>query len=102
MNKDKTDSTEKDETGWLIEHSGRMIGAQTGYVSWLCVGYTHSSVGELAFTYTHDASKALRLSRKQDAEAILALHLGKAPSKWYSEPYSVTEHMWLVSDKVSP
>ena len=85
-----------DETGWLIEHSGEILpGAeQRAQVSWLRVQMKFNGYGAREFGFTHDANEALRFARKEDAEAVLAMHLGADPPDWYSKPFSVTEHMW--------
>lgn len=85
-----------DETGWLIEHSGEILpGAeQRAQVSWLRVQMKFNGYGAREFGFTHDANEALRFARKEDAEAVLAMHLGARPPDWYSNPFSVTEHMW--------
>lgn len=85
-----------DETGWLIEHSGEILpGAeQRAQVSWLRVQMKFNGYGAREFGFTHDANEALRFARKEDAEAVLAMHLGASPPDWYSKPFSVTEHMW--------
>lgn len=85
-----------DETGWLIEHSGEILpGAeQRAQVSWLRVQMKFNGYGAREFGLTHDANEALRFSRREDAEAVLAMHLGARPPDWYSNPFSVTEHMW--------
>ncbi len=85
-----------DETGWLIEHSGEILpGAeQRAQVSWLRVQMKFNGYGAREFGLTHDANEALRFARREDAEAVLAMHLGASPPDWYSKPFSVTEHMW--------
>lgn len=90
-----------DETGWLIEHSGEILpGAeQRAQVSWLRVQMKFNGYGAREFGFTHDANKALRFARKEDAEAVLAMHLGASPPDWYSKPFSVTEHMWPAASQ---
>jgi hypothetical protein len=83
------------ERGWLIEHSGKLTDELHGQISWLCVKFKFGGHGAREFGYTHDSNKALRFARKEDAEAVLAMHLGASPPKWYSAPYSVTEHEWV-------
>lgn len=85
-----------DETGWLIEHSGEILpGAeQRAQVSWLRVQMKFNGYGARELGFTLDANEALRFSRREDAEAVLAMHLGARPPDWYSNPFSVTEHMW--------
>lgn len=84
-----------DECGWLIEHSGEILDGVRGQVSWLFVQMKFEGYGAREFGFTHDANKALRFARREDAEAVLAMHLGMAPPEWYSKSYSVTEHMWV-------
>lgn len=88
-------TTQKEESGWLIEHSGVMPGVNTKTVTWLYVKMTHKGYGLGEFAHTSDASKALRFARKEDGEAILTMYrgLGNMPDL-YTEPYSVTEHQW--------
>lgn len=90
-----------DETGWLIEHSGEILpGAeQRAQVSWLRVQMKFNGYGAREFGFTHDANEALRFARKEDAEAVLAMHLGADPPDWYSKPFSVTEHMWPAASQ---
>lgn len=90
-----------DETGWLIEHSGEILpGAeQRAQVSWLRVQMKFNGYGAREFGFTHDANEALRFARKEDAEAVLAMHLGASPPDWYSKPFSVTEHMWPAASQ---
>lgn len=85
-----------DETGWLIEHSGEILPGveQRAQVGWLRVQMKFNGYGAREFGLTHDANEALRFSRREDAEAVLAMHLGARPPDWYSNPFSVTEHMW--------
>lgn len=85
-----------DETGWLIEHSGEILPGveQRAQVGWLRVQMKFNGYGAREFGLTHDANEALRFARKEDAEAVLAMHLGASPPDWYSKPFSVTEHMW--------
>lgn len=83
-----------EQIGWLIEHSGAMPGIEAGIVSWLFVQPKFKGFGAYELGFTHDASKALRFSRKVDAEEVLKMHLGLYPPDWYSKPFSVTEHMW--------
>ena len=84
-----------DETGWLIEHSGEILPGveQRAQVGWLRVQMKFNGYGAREFGLTHDANEALRFSRREDAEAVLAMHLGARPPDWYSNPFSVTEHM---------
>lgn len=84
------------ETGWLIEHSGAMPGAETRVITWLCVQMTFGGFGQREFGHTTDSCKALRFARKVDAEAALAMHLGPSSKNpdWFTGPYSVTEHIW--------
>ena len=93
-----------DETGWLIEHSGEILpGAeQRAQVSWLRVQMKFNGYGAREFGFTHDANEALRFARKEDAEAVLAMHLGASPPDWYSKPFSVTEHMWPAAPQAAP
>lgn len=90
-----------DESGWLIEHSGEILpGAeQRAQVSWLRVQMKFNGYGAREFGFTHDANEALRFARKEDAEAVLAMHLGADPPDWYSKPFSVTEHMWPAASQ---
>lgn len=90
-----------DESGWLIEHSGEILpGAeQRAQVSWLRVQMKFNGYGAREFGFTHDANEALRFSRREDAEAVLAMHLGASPPDWYSKPFSVTEHMWPAASQ---
>jgi hypothetical protein len=83
---------EQAESGWLIEHSGELPGVTRPMIGWLYVAET--SHGKKDLRFTHDASEALRFARREDAEAVLAMHLGPNPPDWYKKPYSVTEHMW--------
>ena len=85
-----------DETGWLIEHSGEILPGEErrAQVGWLRVQMKFNGYGAREFGFTHDANEALRFSRREDAEAVLAMHLGARPPDWYSNPFSVTEHMW--------
>lgn len=85
-----------DETGWLIEHSGEILpGAeQRAQVGWLRVQMKFNGYGAREFGFTHDANEALRFARREDAEAVLATHIGARPPDWYSKPFSVTEHVW--------
>lgn len=88
----------QDETGWLIEHK-----YQETPTSWIAVGSDFKSViGGKALTHVHDASKALRFARKEDAEAVLRMHLGSAAPDWLSTSYSVTEHMWPAPPVQAP
>ncbi len=91
-----TEGTQAEPSGWLIEHSGAVAGHQ-GSISWLCVKLQFEGFGKREFGYTHDASHALRFARKEDAEAVLKMHLGASPPDWYSMPFSVTEHCWPES-----
>lgn len=90
-----------DETGWLIEHSGEILPGveQRAQVGWLRVQMKFNGYGAREFGLTHDANKALRFARKEDAEAVLAMHLGASPPDWYSKPFSVTEHMWPAASQ---
>lgn len=94
--KDAAQPAATDETGWLIEHSGEILpGAeQRAQVSWLRVQMKFNGYGAREFGFTHDANEALRFSRKEDAEAVLSMHIGASPPDWYSKPFSVTEHIW--------
>jgi hypothetical protein len=84
-----------DERGWLIEHSGELPGVEErGRVTWLRVGPKFDGFGAQEFGFTPDASKALRFARKEDAEAVLKMHMGANPPDWYRSAYSVTEHLW--------
>lgn len=86
------------ERAWLIEHSGVLPGIVSGSISWLHVKPKFEGYGAHEFGFTHDSLKALRFARKEDAAAVLKLHLGAAPPDWYSQPFSVTEHEWLGPD----
>jgi hypothetical protein len=90
------------QSGWLIEHSGKLTDEFQGQISWLCVKFKFEGHGAREFGYTHDSNKALRFSRKEDAEAVMAMHLGASPPKWYSAPYSVTEHQWIDTTPPAP
>ncbi len=70
----------QDESGWLIEHSGAMPGIDRAVVSWLYVQMKHEGFGARELSFTRDANKALRFARKEDAEAVLAMHLGMTPA----------------------
>ncbi len=86
-----------DERAWLIEHSGEMPGQQSARVTWIWVRPQDDGYGAQEFGHTLDASKALRFSRKEDAQAVLKMILGSSagrPPDWFSKPYSVTEHIW--------
>lgn len=83
------------ESGWLVEWSGVLGETVIGTVSWLCLSPKCGGFGALEFGFTKDSTKALRLCRKEDAEAVLKLHLGgHLKPDWYTKPYSVTEHIW--------
>ena len=83
-----------DERGWLIEHSGETPGTSARHVSWLRVRPKFGGYGAKEFGFTHDASDALRFARREDAEAVLAMHMGAHPPDWHRRPYSVSEHPW--------
>jgi hypothetical protein len=91
-----------DAKGWLIEHSGKVLDLAQGQVSWLRVQHKFDGYGEREFGYTTDSNKALRFSRKEDAEAVLAMHLGMNAPDWYSAPFSITEHVWVESELRAP
>lgn len=89
--------TTTEQRGWLIEHHSNLCPGQEherDCITWLCVSGRADGFGEKEFAYTPDADKALRFARKEDAEAVLAMHLGAAPPAWYGRPFSVTEHIW--------
>lgn len=84
-----------EEKGWLLEWSGVVGDKVVGPVAWLYLRPKYNGFGALEFGSTQDSTKALRLCRKEDAEAVLKLHLGGGPKPdWYTKPYSVTEHIW--------
>ena len=63
------------EHGWLIERRPALYG---GAPQWLIANWT--------FEWTDDSSKAIRFSRREDAEQIASM--------LESEPVSITEHQW--------
>ena len=81
-----------DETGWLIEYNYK--NAQT---SWIAVGPDDKTLGCLMLTHVHDASKALRFARQQDAQAVLDMYIGPGAPDWYKNLYTITQHTWPVS-----
>ena len=66
-----------DEVGWLIEKS------IDGAPQWLTAAWE--------FGWTPDADKAIRFSRRQDAEQIASM--------MENEPISITEHTWVSGDR---
>lgn len=91
------------EQGWLIEHSGKLPGVDAASISWIKVSPEWAGYGALEYSFTNDASKALRFSRKEDAESVLSLYLGpKRSADWFVDQFSVTEHQWPAPQAVSP
>lgn len=89
--------TTPEQRGWLIEHHSNLcpgLESEHDHITWLCVKGKADGFGAKEFACTDDANKALRFARKEDAEAVLAMHLGAAPPAWYSRQFSVTEHIW--------
>lgn len=89
--------TTPEQRGWLIEHHSNLcpgLESERDHITWLCVKGKADGFGAKEFACTDDANKALRFARKEDAEAVLAMHLGAAPPAWYSRQFSVTEHIW--------
>lgn len=73
------------ETGWLIENYGSKHNIYRA--EWLTAGiYTHADDRD---HWTKDASKALRFSRKADADAVIAA-LGWTEAR-------ATEHLWSAA-----
>jgi hypothetical protein len=76
------------EQGWLIE---AFIGAPV----WFRIAECNRS----KWTWTVDASKAVRFSRQQDAEQMLAFLRGLSV---LDERWKVTGHEWVDSPAVVP
>ena len=71
--------------GWLVEWRYH------GSVQWL---YLWSAAGG-GFSFTADASKALRLARREDAEAVLGwARVMDSKRGLRSSTFLVTEHVW--------
>lgn len=92
----------EDEHGWLIECDGKWpyLGS-VAPLSWLTVRGKLSGYGEQEFYTTHDASQALRFSRREDAEAILRMHLGGHDRPEMRAGFTITEHMWALATMAS-
>ncbi len=64
----------KGEQGWLIERSHALGGPKYLFAGW-------------SFEWTSDPLKAIRFSRREDAEQIASM--------LETEEVSITEHQWL-------
>lgn len=85
------------EVGWLFEHDGTIADIPCGGTAWACIKPPAITFGKPEVDWTHDASKALRFVRREDAEAFRAGYLGLYPRDWDVKAYRVTEHMWPVA-----
>lgn len=78
-------SASVDSRGWLVEWRYH------GSVQWL---YLWAVAGG-GFSFTADASKALRLARREDAEAVLEWARDMDLKRGlHSSTFLVTEHVW--------
>jgi hypothetical protein len=75
-----TSVVSSDEYGWLVE------GSENGWASWLVMG-------PVGFEWTVDSFKALRFSRKEDAEAVARFNQSILPDR-FSGGVVATNHVW--------
>jgi hypothetical protein len=80
---------------WLFEHDGTIAEMPVGSPAWAYIKPPGLTFGKPEVDWTHDASKALRFTRREDAEAFRAGYLGLYPRDWDKKAYRVTEHMWV-------